>query len=256
MFCCAFFANAQDVDTTFVIDTGKAAIVQEDDFADGTTTEENQPRTVTYNKEAPTEARWQQVTADRAFGYKTEKEFTAKEQKPRDPEMPWLLKVIIKILQFFSSLAGKLILAALLIALIGYILYRIIAGEGRFFARKNKTISNEEEPAQLSEEDLLHNNWEERLRAAISSGDQRMAIRYSYLRLLQLLQARDLIFYRQDKTNTAYYHELSGHAVRNSFRQITREYEYAWYGNFLPSPEAFEAYLQTFNGVKKELGAS
>ncbi len=254
LLCCCIAATAQESDTTYVDSTAQtetAGPYTEDNPGDQAT------RTVSYNKAAATPAEWRQVTSEKEFGYKNEREFTAAAKQPVKQEMPLLLRFLLAVFQFFTSLAGHIILWSLLGLLLFYIVYRLASGDGRIFARRNKkmvdTISTD---GTISEEDLLRNNWEERLRAAIAAGETRLAIRYSYMLLLQLLQARNQIQYRQDKTNTDYYRELSESPVRQQFRQLSREYEYAWYGNFLPSADAFAAYLQIFNGVKKEIGAS
>ncbi len=244
---------AQNADSSVYAPDSADAAVTAQDGTDQESTE--QVRTVTYNKATPTDAQWQRTTDDKDFYYKNEKEFTA-EEKPSERDM-WLLRFLESIVRFFGSAIGHIVLWLLLAALVGFVLYRILLGDGRIFARSNKRVGEAaDEQSSISEDDLLHNNWEEKLRAALDAGNTRMAIRYSYMYLLQLLQSHDLIDYRQDKTNSAYYHELSGHAVRQSFRQLTRDYEYAWYGNFLPSSSAFDAYMQAFYGVKKELGAS
>ena len=212
---------------------------------------------IASNEKAPTDAQWQQATSAKPYAYKNELEYDPKKDKPQEvPKTPWLIRVLIAFFHFLGTTTGHIILWSLLAIIVGYVLYRILAGEGRIFARKNRKHTGEEEPAEITEEDLLESNWEERLRAALQSGDARMAVRYSYMRLLQILQSRDLIQYRPDKTNAAYFGELSGHAIRQDFRKLTRQYEYTWYGSYLPSADGLNDYLSVFNGVKKQLGAS
>lgn len=244
LFCCAFSSYAQEDDSAY---NTEATTDAGEEYA----------RPVNNNNTAPTDAQWQQISTGKDFDYKDQREFTAVPAPKSNKEFNGLVKLIIGIVRFFSSLAGKVVLWTLLILLVAFLAYRIFKGDGRLFARRNKKIlTGDEGQTDVSEDDLLHRNWEEQLRAALAAGDTRMAIRYSYMLLLQLLQARNLIQYRQDKTNTDYFRELGDSPVRQQFRQLTRNYEYAWYGNFLPSADAFEAYLQLFNGVKKGLGAS
>jgi hypothetical protein len=255
MLLCTAAVSAQD-QADAVSDTTVLTTAPETTPAEAYSEDERASVPVSYNKAMPTDQQWQQITSDKAFGYKDEKEFIQKEEKPVNRSEPWIISLLLGIIRFFTSLAGHIILWGLLAILVGYVLYRILSGEGRIFARKNRKMVEEEHQAVISEEDLLESNWDDKLRAAISAGNTRMAIRYSYMRLLQILQSRDLIQYRQDKTNTAYYHELSGNAIRQEFRQLTRQYEYTWYGNYLPSSDGFETYMNTFNGVKKQLGTS
>jgi hypothetical protein len=68
-----------------------------------------------------------------------------------------------------------------------------------------------------------------------------------------LLQERSLIVYRPDKTNIQYYRELTDSPFRQPFRDLSRQYEYAWYGNYLPSKAVLDYYMQQFNSIKKSL---
>lgn len=250
--CSTGFGVAQEVD----------AFDSSTYYHESTVTQESVVKTtanpVTYNEANPSLAQWERITADKKFGYQNEREFTPTPQPaPVNKQTPLLFSALISFINFLSSGAGKLLLLSLLVVLIGYIGYRIVSGDGRIFSRRNTKVKEiPDDDAVISEEDLFLSNWEERLTTAIASGDTRMAIRYSYMLLLQILQARNMIQFRNDKTNTDYYRELSDTAVRQQFRQLSRSYEYAWYGNFVPSADAFNDYLKIFNGVKKELGAS
>ena len=69
-----------------------------------------------------------------------------------------------------------------------------------------------------------------------------------------LLQKKELINYKNDKTNFDYYTELNASEFRQPFKTLSRQYEYAWYGNAVPSDAAYSEYLSLFNNVKKQLG--
>jgi hypothetical protein len=175
-----------------------------------------------------------------------------KDEKPE--EVPGWYRFLTWLAGFLSSLAGKVLLWSALALIVGYIAYRILTGQGSFlFGRRDRKGGDPEVGAgQVSEEGLLESDWESRLREALAAGDSRLAIRYSYMHLLQALQERNLIAYRPDKTNTEYYRELA-ESLRQPFRSISRQYEYAWYGNILPGPAAMESYMQTYSGLKKSI---
>ncbi len=86
----------------------------------------------------------------------------------------------------------------------------------------------------------------------MQANEARLAIRYSYMLLLQLLQQKGQIQYRPDKTNYEYYHELN-ETYKKDFRILTRQYEYAWYGNFEVAEDSYRRYMDTFNHLKKTL---
>lgn len=209
---------------------------------------------VVYNSQQPTGAQWHKIVNDKDFWYKDKTEYTPKPPRkaPEKADLSWL-EWIVGFFRFFTTVLGKIILLTLLVAIVGYVLYRIISGEGNGLFGKNSKKLAEPDEAHVSEEDLLTNNWENQLQKALDSGDQRLAIRYSYMLVLQMLQHRNLISYRQDKTNIEYYRELADGETKNTFRQMMRQYEYTWYGNYLPSAPAFDEYFGVFKYLKNKL---
>ena len=207
-------------------------------------------RPVIYNSAAPTATGWQHATSDKAYGYRDKQEWEGKEEKP--PKDPWIFKVLAAIFGFFGSPVGQALLWGALIAIVGYVLYKLLGGEGGIFSKRDRK-ADESGEGQLSEESLLEMDWEKALREALQSGDARAAIRFSYLRLLQLLQQRELIAYRPDKTNMDYYRELAEKPQRQAFRTVSRQYEWAWYGNVVPEKAGMDSYLQTFNALKQSI---
>ena len=71
-----------------------------------------------------------------------------------------------------------------------------------------------------------------RLREAEDTGNYRLALRLGYLELLKKLTDQGLIDWQPDKTNHAYLRELaeSRPAARAPFGELTRQFEYVWYG--------------------------
>ena len=62
--------------------------------------------------------------------------------------------------------------------------------------------------------------------------DFRLALRYRYLMVLQLLIRRDLIVWKSSKTNFDYQKELSNSPYLGPFTEVTRIYNFVWYGHF------------------------
>lgn len=241
-------AIAQEADTT---------AYEADTVAEGVT-EASLPSTSTYeapvdyNTQEPSDDQWKKVTTDKDFYYRDEVEYV-KPEPQKDHEPSGLLLAIARFFAFFATTAGHVILFIMLALFIGFIVYRIISGEGKgLFSRDSKKLV-EEAPDEISEEDLLTNNWETRLQQAIQQNNQRLIIRYSYMLVLQLLQHRNMISYRQDKTNIEYFRELPEGDSQQAFRLVMRQYEYTWYGNYLPDAGAFDAYMETFKTLKAKL---
>ena len=104
------------------------------------------------------------------------------------------------------------------------------------------------------EEDITTINWERLLQQARDNNDTRLAIRYTYMWLLQLLQERQLILYRNDKTNYEYYTELNDTSYKQPFKQLSRQYEYAWYGRYAISAAGYDDFAALFNNLRNQLG--
>lgn len=81
---------------------------------------------------------------------------------------------------------------------------------------------------------------------AIAEEDYRLAIRYSFLMVLQRMSENGLIDYGFSKTDTDYFSELKNPALQQQFRKLSRIYDYVWYGNF-------EASLSHLEQSKKEM---
>jgi hypothetical protein len=195
-------------------------------------------------------AQWQQLTNDKAFNYKDDKE-TVKPPEPSNNGL--LLRLFQAIFDFFR--AASFFIWIIIIGVLLFVLYKIFASNGAFMFGKNKKVMKDTGPPQIEEEDIASTNWEALLQQAVANGDLRLAVRYRYMWLLQLLQKRELIQYRSDKTNYEYYSELSDTSYKQPFKQLSRQYEYVWYGNFALPTTTYSEYSDLFNNLKKQLGA-
>ncbi|MDO7885458.1 DUF4129 domain-containing protein [Hymenobacter sp. CA2-7] len=90
-------------------------------------------------------------------------------------------------------------------------------------------------------ENIHELDFEEELRAAEEAGNRRLAVRLGYLALLKQLSDRDLIAWQPDKTNHAYLGELASQrpALRPPFAELTRQFEYVWYGELPLTPAQY-----------------
>lgn len=121
----------------------------------------------------------------------------------------------------------KWIFYALLGILLGYALFRILQATrlNLFFTQQGKR--QEKRKAEAEKED-----WATLLADAEAKGEYRLAIRYHFLQTLQLLQEKNMLHGHPETTNQEYLDQLRGKQGFDSFSQLTRIYEYAWYGGF------------------------
>jgi hypothetical protein len=146
------------------------------------------------------------------------------------------------LLGFLFSTPGKIMLGLALLSLVLFLVYRGALAGSRLRLQKQKSSAL----AELPGEDLEATDWEQSMSEAAAGMDFRTAMRCGYLRLLQLLQQAELIRYRPDKSDQAYAAELAGTTYHDRFKRLLRRYEYAWFGNYGTSAEAYATFHQDF----------
>ena len=195
-----------------------------------------------------TASEWKELTNDKDFSYRDKVEH--EEIKPIENSA--LTRFIRALASFLTSTGGRILMWSLLLLVVAYAVYKLVIGErGGIFGKRSQK-GNEEETAVI--EDINETNWEKLLDSAAKEGDLRMAVRYSYMLLLQVLEQSELIQYRNDKTNYQYASELADTPYKQPFRQLSRQYEYTWYGNFPISDSSYREYMDTLMTLKNKLG--
>lgn len=199
-----------------------------------------------------TQQQWQQLTSDKAFSYRNDIENAIPESKY---SANFLQRAISYFFRLFSGARGTVLIWLIVFFVLVTLSYLVLSNKNYFFfQRRNKTVAAG--PAkEASEDDIVNTNWDSLLQEAVRSQDVRLAVRYSYMKLLQLLQSKGLISYQNGKTNFDYYSELAATNYKQPFKQLSRQYEYAWYGQYPLSAEAYHDYMSLFDNVKKQLGA-
>jgi hypothetical protein len=121
------------------------------------------------------------------------------------------------------------------------------------FRKKNRRTNEAGEMEEIITEDIFAINYQRDIDRAASQGNYRFAIRLMFLRSLKNMSEKNIIRYKQDKTNLDYLMELSPTAYYNGFFRVTRNYEYSWYGQFPVSSEAYQLIRGEFDQFDKEL---
>lgn len=102
-------------------------------------------------------------------------------------------------------------------------------------------------------DDIEDVDFSESLKAALASGDYRLAIRVQYLMSLQRLTSKGLITWAKEKTNRHYVREVEKLSLSNHFKNASRVFEYIWYGNITLDRDAYEKYLTFFDLLNSQL---
>jgi len=157
-----------------------------------------------------------------------------KNSKPeKDINVGLWSKILNNLVQYF--LYALLILGIIII--IKELAKRINLGHQNNEIESQVRILNGDEEMNFSEENL-----DKLITDNISKGNYRMAVRYQFIKLLKKMVSKNIIVWDADKTNTDYRYEINSSHISEKFEQVSRIYEYFWYGEFLlDSPGYYKA---------------
>ena len=102
-------------------------------------------------------------------------------------------------------------------------------------------------------EDIFAINYQKEIDIATMQGNYRQVVRLMYLRLLKNMSEKNIINYKQDKTNLDYLSDLYPTAYYKDFFRLTRNYEYTWYGQFEVNATAYKIITEEFNQFERRI---
>ena len=137
------------------------------------------------------------------------------------------------------------------IAALLYLIMRLLGMDiANIFSRKVKTT----DLAYTEYTENIHSiDFDEELQKAIQTGNYRLAVRLLYLDCLKKLSDYQLIDWQPAKTNANYVNELGSTPLKDEFRQLTRQFEYVWYGDFRINERHFTHLHEAFQQFDEEL---
>jgi hypothetical protein len=150
--------------------------------------------------------------------------------------------------QWFQTLLWLVIIGGFAAA----IMWWLAGSNVGLFRRKNKLIPNTGEE-ELVTEDIFAINYQKEIDKAEAGGNYRLAIRLMFLRLLKEMAEKNIIQYKQDRTNLDYLLQLHPTGYYNNFFRITRNYEYSWYGKFDVGEDGYRIIQKDFNQFDNQL---
>lgn len=235
------------------ISIGLSVVAQEDDTSNYYDTER-------IEKQRISEEDLKAFSEDEDFNYS---ESLEQDENIIDTFFKWLQNILIKIWEaiFGVGSATGIILTIFRILpylLLGFLLFLLI----KFFLRLNsntiKTGIGPKGSITISEEEniIKHEDISELIRVAIEQNNYRLAIRYYYLLCLKALTENDSIEWQPDKTNSDYLNEIKTSVLKNNFKQITKIYDYVWYGEFNIDFPKFELLKQPFINLQHQIQKS
>lgn len=191
--------------------------------------------------------------------YKTDKDFNYEEENVnKEPTFlervfNWLGRQLLRFLEWiFGVKYAKGLFASILSALpyiiLGIVLFLLL----KFFLKvnlKSSSLTSKNNPVVsiTEEEELIKiKDISKLIQQAIQQKNYRLAVRYYYLNVLKQLENNALIIWEQQKTNEDYIKEISQKNIQHSFVNLTRLYDFVWYGNFVINETEFARVEQDF----------
>lgn len=157
-----------------------------------------------------------------------------------------------KITGLFDKKSGKLtirIIKYIIVAVaIFFVAFLMLKNNARsLFYKKGASVSSD---FIESTEDIEEIDFDKRIADEVSRKDFRKAVRLYFLKVIKELNQHRLINWKLDKTNTDYLKELRSGVYYQQFAELSRIYEYIWYGDFKLDETNFLSVIQKFNQFK------
>lgn len=149
--------------------------------------------------------------------------------------------------KWFANLLWFLLIGTFVAILIWF----LASSNIQLFRRKASAIYHENETAE--EENIFSLNYEKEIQKAIAHQNFRLAIRLWYLQTLKELADRNIIQYKQERTNSDYVLQLYNTPYHKNFFHLTRNFEYTWYGKFAVSADSFALLQKDFQTFQQQL---
>jgi hypothetical protein len=185
-------------------------------------------------------------------GYKKDKIF----EYANDPEY-WKTEPVKEngflenFIKFLFSKGVRYFVYLLIALALLFTLYKIIVDNKiyLFYRSPKKNQEAGETALELQQED-----FDARINEAMSLKDYRLAIRWMYLKTLQLLDRNGLIQFHPQTTNYEYLLQLKNHSLNKDFSLLTHAYDYVWYGQFEVNQAQADTLKTNFDHFYKAMG--
>ncbi len=191
------------------------------------------------------------------FNYTTKQD----EENVFEKTWAWLGRVVKRMLSFIFDDIGPAVgvLAAIVKAIPWIVLGLLLFFMLKFFLKVNTRNATDVlatiPSIQLTNDEALINNLQlgELIAQAIQEKDYRLAVRFYYLQILQKLTDKELIVWQQEKTNEDFIREIAQLKFASDFTEITRLYDFVWYGNFEINEPEFLKITTLYNTLTQKI---
>jgi hypothetical protein len=154
----------------------------------------------------------------------------------------------------FWAIFWRVVQISLLILGAGALIFFIFKAQGiNLLGVFRKKATNAPIPYSEFFEDINAISFDTEIENAISKANYRLAVRLLYLKCLKHLSDSGLIEWEIDKTNSTYIDEIKNQQQQASFRMLTLQFEYVWYGEFMIDQQVYKNIDSSFRDFNKQV---
>ena len=170
--------------------------------------------------------------------------------------LAWISEKIGKVFQPFAPVTNSktfwdVIGYGIVAIALGLVVSKLVGADlSRLFFRRSK---KNKIAYDAVEEDINAIDFGAELNQAIAQHDYRKSVRLYYLQTLKVLADRQHINWQRYKTNRHYWHELRNTNLQQPFNQLTRLFDYIWYGEFQIDDQHFRQAQQAFQTFEQTI---
>lgn len=155
----------------------------------------------------------------------------------------WIYRAILDFLR--SEAYHNVWQYVVLAAIAGLVIYLLTKVDAFRFLLPKKALSQGLDYENLAE-NIHEIDFNAAIETAIGQRNFRLAVRLLYLQTLKQLTDAGKIDYKPDKTNRQYVYELVNSPIQVDFNELTRQFEFVWYGDFPVDEPRFQLIEQQF----------
>lgn len=152
-----------------------------------------------------------------------------------------------------SSVLQTLLWLAIIGGFVAFVIIYLANSNVSVFRRRGKALLSKGGDIDVETDNIFEINYQKEIDKAIGKGNYRFAVRLMFLRLLKTLADKEIIQYKQDRTNFDYLMQLYPTRHYNDFFRLTRNYEYSWYGQFDIDHDKFSVIKHDFDSFDTKL---